>query len=81
MDCSGNFNKNRPEVIKAPTLLTVKDEKHHIISRTLVDYEQVETILKKIKDLEARNQWFHEINVLPSERAFLSDLTMKDLVK
>lgn len=67
------------ETIKAPTVLSVKDDKHHVISHTIVDYERVEEILLKIKDLEERNNWHHEITILPSEKYFLADLTIKDL--
>jgi hypothetical protein len=73
MDCS----EARHEVIKAPTILAVKDEKHHMISHTIVDYDRIEEIMSKIKELEERNGWHHEITVLPSERFFLSDLAQK----
>lgn len=78
MDCQGNF---LPTVIEAPTVLAIKDERHHMVSHTIVDYDQVDEILSKIKKLCERNHWHHEITVLPSEKYFMSELTMKDVVK
>lgn len=67
------------ETIKTPAIFYVKDDKHHVISHTIVDYERIEEILGNIKDILERNHWHHEITVAPSERYFLSDLTLKDL--
>ena len=67
------------ETIKTPAILYVKDNKHHVISHTIIDYERIEEVLKDIKDIVERNGWHHEITVAPSEKYFLSDLVIKDL--
>lgn len=67
------------ETIKTPTILSVKDDKHHIISHTVIDHERIEEVLGRIRDILSRNNWHHEITVAPSERYFLFDLTIKDL--
>jgi hypothetical protein len=77
MDCQGGFN-----YVRTPAILSVKDEKHHIISHTVVDYERIEQILSNIKELLERNNWRWEITVPPSENYFKSELRIKDdLVK
>jgi hypothetical protein len=80
MDCGTGRGYRLPvEVLMAPTVLSVKDEKHHVVCHTIVDYNRLEDILDGIKDLLERNHWHHEVTVLPSEGYFLNYLASKDI--
>lgn len=76
MDCSGNFKKS--SIIHTPAILYVKDEKHHVICHTIIDYEKIDEMVASIKDILERNHWRHEISVLPSEEYFTNTLVIKD---
>jgi hypothetical protein len=63
---TANFN--------SPVILSVFDAKMHIISRTLVEYEEVELAVDSIRILCEKNQWTYKSEVPPTFGVFLTTL-------
>ncbi len=57
-----------------PVILTVVDEKSHVVARTVIDYEKELEIRNKITDLCNKNNWVIKSEVAGSESYFIKQL-------
>jgi hypothetical protein len=69
--------QQKEQTMKAPVIVTVSDERLHVIERTVIEYEQIDELKKKLKDVLEKNQWSLKLIIPASETYFLHALTQR----